>query len=70
MLSSNPAQADATPSQWWRRFCECGGSWDSQQLSLSLFQRLSLAIELFRPEEHRHDPFFVRIWLAYLEAHQ
>jgi len=54
-----------TPGEWWLHF----SATYQKQNPLSLFQRLSKAIDLFRPEQWRNDFAYLRIWLAYVSAH-
>lgn len=55
-----------TPCSWWTEFERGYSSLESHHIKL--LQRLSEGTEKFRPDEWRRDPFFVKIWLAYLEA--
>jgi len=34
-----------------------------------IFDALNKSIQLFPVDLHRNDPFLLKIWLAYLEAH-
>lgn len=56
-----------SPSGWWHHFC-----YDYHRLhpsTMAVFQRLSAGIEHFRTEDHRKDPFLLKIWLAYLSSY-
>lgn len=66
MLRGEDAMSGMTPHTWWIRFESDYNRFDGSQKKI--LQRLSEATEVFRPDEWRHDSFFVKIWLAYLDT--
>lgn len=62
-LDTNNAQQ---PSTWWESFSK--GALASQNGG-QIFGELNKAIQIFSVDVHRSDPFLLKIWLAFLEAH-
>jgi len=54
------------PGQWWDNFM---GTVLPVQDSRQIFEALNKAIQQFPVDQYRVDPFFLKIWLAFLEAH-
>lgn len=59
-----PSQAQ-TPEDWWSHFTKSLPNPDSEKI----FVELSKAIETFPVDQHKNDPFLLRIWLTYIETH-
>lgn len=57
------------PEHWWKEFCREFNKQLPLPSALWTFQRLSQGIEQFQSNFFRTDPFYLLVWLAYLESH-
>ena len=60
------AGRERSPVLWWDWF---GRSVLPGQGGQQLFDALNKAVQVFPLDTHRSDPFLLKIWLAFLEAH-
>ena len=63
-----PSQSQ-TPEDWWSRFLASLSNTINHSDINKLFDELSRGIEMFPVDQHKNDPFLLRIWLVYIETH-